>query len=89
MNRLKEQSKTIAALSADLQTQREEASAAKRKHTSWQEDLRRKNDAFRAERKQWQSDAGKLRQDMQELEATNRRQKDELAMVKNESVHFA
>ena len=86
MNRLKEQNKTIAGLTADLAQQRIEASQAQIKYTNWQQQLREKVAAFKEEKKDWQSDAARIRAELNEVTALVQRQKDELAIVRNESV---
>jgi uncharacterized coiled-coil protein SlyX len=84
VNRLKEQSKTIASLSAELASQRATASKALDKHQGWQKQLRDKLTEFRNERASWQIEAAKLRSALVELQMLAERQKDELAVVKNE-----
>lgn len=65
-NRLKDQRTRIATLTADLHNQRIEMTQAKDKHTKWQEQLRDKLSGFREEKKNWQSEAMKLRGDLDE-----------------------
>ena len=84
MNRLKEQGKTIDKLNAELAQQRSEASQAQQKHTNWQNQLRERVAILREEKKEWQSDAARVRIELNEAQGLVQRQKDELALVKNE-----
>ncbi len=86
MNRLKEQSKTIASLTADLSQRRTDALQAQTKHTNWQQQLRERVAALREEKKEWQTDTARIRGELTEAQATIQRQQDELAIVKNEFV---
>lgn len=84
LNRLKEQSRIIDKISAELSQQRSDASQAQQKHLKWQEQLRDKLSSYREERKAWQSESAKVRGDLAEVKAIVSRQRDELAVVKNE-----
>lgn len=84
VNRVKEQTKTIADLTAELSHQRAESSQAQAKHVKWQEQLRDKVSSFREERRQWQTEGTALKTDIAELKSTVQKQRDELAAVKNE-----
>jgi multidrug resistance efflux pump len=84
VNRIKEQSKTIQTLTADLSQQRTDASQAQQKHVKWQKELRDKVSGFREERRNWQAEATGLRADLQEVQAFASQQGEELAGVKNE-----
>ncbi|BEI81141.1 hypothetical protein CcaverHIS002_0203010 [Cutaneotrichosporon cavernicola] len=84
VNRLKEQSKTIATLTHDLTTQRSESTQAQQKHVKWQEQLRDKVAGFREERRNWMTEATRLRTELAEGQAAAREMRDELGMVKNE-----
>ncbi len=44
---------------------------------------------MREDKKDWQSDGARVRSELSEAQANVQRQKDELAIVKNESVPFA
>lgn len=84
MNRLKEQDKTIKSLTAELSLHRAEASAAQQKHLKWQSQLRDKNNQLREERKTVSGEMDKLKGDLADAEQVVKRQKEELAGVKNE-----
>lgn len=84
MNRIKEQTKTISTLTAQMSQHRADASQAQQKHVKWQEQLRDKVSGFREERRNWQTEASQLRSDLSEAQATIQRMRDELALVKNE-----
>lgn len=84
---MKEQDKTIKSLTADLSAQRTEASAAQQKHLKWQAQLRDKNNQLREDRKSVSGQLDQLRTELSDATETVRRQKDELAIVKNEYVH--
>jgi chromosome segregation ATPase len=76
-------------LTADLSQQRMQASQAKHKHQNWQNQLHDKVATLREDKKDWQSDGARVRSELSEAQANVQRQKDELAIVKNESVPFA
>lgn len=84
VNGLKDQEKTIAKLHSELTQQRYESTQAQQKHLKWQEQLREKIALFREEKRNWQSEAARIRSELSAAQATVQQQKDELAVVKNE-----
>ena len=84
VNRLKEQSKTINSLTAELAAQKSEANQNHQKHIKWQEQLRDKLATYREERKVMQAELVDLRSKLSEYDSIIKRQHDELSKVKNE-----
>jgi chromosome segregation ATPase len=83
---LKDQTRNIASLTADLAQQRNEAFQAQQRHSKQHDHLYDKLAAFREEKRSWQTESARLRSELNEAQATAQRQKDELAAVKNECV---
>ncbi|KAL1406893.1 hypothetical protein Q8F55_006305 [Vanrija albida] len=83
LNKIKELTKTIATMTAELSQQRSEATQAQQKHVKWQEQLRDKVSSFREERRAWQTEATKIRSELSEANAMAKRLRDELAEVRN------
>jgi len=84
VNRLKEQSKTIEILTAELAQQRTDATQAQTKHVKWQEQLREKLATYREERKTWQAEATRIRGELGEAQLALQKQKEDIATIKNE-----
>lgn len=83
LNKIKELTKTITTMTAELSQQRTEATQAQQKHVKWQEQLRDKVSGFREERRAWQTEATKIRSELSEANAMAKRLRDELAEARN------
>jgi multidrug resistance efflux pump len=84
VNRLKDQNKTIDNLTAELAQQRADATQAQSKHVKWQEQLREKLATYREERKTWQTESVRIRAELSESQVALQKQKEDIALVKNE-----
>ncbi|WVN85346.1 uncharacterized protein L203_100491 [Cryptococcus depauperatus CBS 7841] len=84
VNRLKEQAKQITALTEQLSLARCDASLAQQRHSKWAAQQHDKVSSFRSEKATWQTEAARIRGELDEIRTVVRNQQRELSELQNQ-----